>query len=645
MKSSQQIRQDFFKFWTDAKRGHREIPNSSLVPVGDSTILFVNSGMFPLVPYLGGEPHPLGKRLVNFQRSLRTDSESIEEIGDNRHTLMFEMMGNWSLGDYFKAEQLPWVMELYHEIFGLDIQKLYVSVFRGDDNAPRDEESIEIWQQVFAKYGIEALVSDDPTDVKKNFDNAGNLIDAKKSYRIFTFPAKKNWWQRGQAPGELGGPDSEIFFDLGTAAELYPDPELNINSDNGRFLEVGNSVFIQFKLDDNLKWQPLAQKNVDFGGGFERVVMCLQNKFDIFATDIYQPIIEKIESLTGKKYQQAQGNDLKAFRVLADHSRVSTFIIADGIHPSNKDQGYILRRFIRRLVRFGINLGLEENFTKSLAQVVIDTMKEAYPQLQDNRDDVLATIGKEEQVFRQTLQRGLKELAKIKGQKITGEELFNIYETYGFPMEMALEELGIASESSEAEELTSGFKTAQKQHQDQSRAGAEQKFKGGLADHSEEVIKLHTAHHLLLAALQKIVDPEIRQRGSNITAERLRIDFNLDRKLTDEEVQQIESLVNEQIVKELPVQRVEMPREQAEKIGAQMEFGQKYPDTVSVYFVGLHPDVDPTKATKTDYFSAEFCGGPHVVNTKEIGVGGKTFKILKQENVGAGIKRIKASLV
>lgn len=637
MQTSQQIRQKFFEFWTSKQRGHKEIPNASLVPVGDSTILFVNSGMFPLVPYLSGEPHPLGKRLVNFQRSLRTDSESIEEIGDNRHTLMFEMMGNWSLGDYFKAEQLPWVMELYHEVFGLDIQKLYVSVFAGDDAAPRDQESIEIWQKVYAKYGIEALVSDNPADVQKNFDAQGQLIDPKKSYRIFTYPAKKNWWQRGNAAGELGGPDSEIFYDLGKQAEAYPDPELHINSDNGRFIEVGNSVFIQFKLDEALKWQTLAQKNVDFGGGFERVVMCLQGKSDIFETDIFMPIIQRIQTLTGKQYKSdgKENEWTKAFRVLADHGRVSTFILADGVAPSNKDQGYILRRFIRRLVRFGMKLGLEQNFTTQIADVVIENMSYAYPHLAEQAEKIKSELQKEEEKFRATLKSGLKEITKLKqgGEKVDGKLLFTIYETYGFPMEMALEELGIKAD--ENDKLFGEYREAELAHREQSRAGAEQKFKGGLADQSVEVTKLHTAHHLLLAALQQVVDPSIRQRGSNITGERLRIDFNLDRKLTPEEIQKVEELVNLKINEGLPVVRKEMPRTQAEKLGAQMEFGQKYPDVVSVYFIGKEPD----------YFSIEFCGGPHVANTSELGENGKRFKIQKEESSGAGIRRIKAVLV
>jgi alanyl-tRNA synthetase len=655
--TSEQIRQKFFEFWTTGERAHKEIPNASLVPVGDSTILFVNSGMFPLVPYLGGEPHPLGKRLVNFQRSLRTDSESIEEIGDNRHTLMFEMMGNWSLGDYFKEKQLPWFMQLYHEEFGLDINRLYVSVFAGDDAAPRDEESIEIWKQVYAKYGIEALVSDNPQDVQKNFDANGELIDPKRSYRIFTYPAKKNWWQRGKAPGELGGPDSEMFYDLGKEAEAYLDPELHINGDNGRFIEVGNSVFIQFKMDDNLQWQQLAQKNVDFGGGFERVVMSVQGKYDIFETDLFAPLLEKIAILSGKDYKtNGRENEwTKAFRVLADHSRVSTFIIADGITPSNKDQGYILRRFLRRLVRFGKKLGIETDFTKELAETVIDRMSEAYPHLKEQRETIITEFEKEEVKFRKTLNDGLKQFGKVYGEdySLTGEDLFGLYETYGFPIEMSLEELqernsahGKPLTQPDLEILEEQFKTAQKAHQDQSRTGAEQKFKGGLADQSWEVTKLHTAHHLLLRALQIVLGDHVKQRGSNITGERLRIDFNHSEKMTPEQITAVEKIVNEQIAADINMYRVEMPREQAEKLGAEMEFGQKYPDIVSVYFLTSEKrdGSNPSSSPKT-WFSAEFCGGPHVEHTAQIAEGGKTLKISKEESSGAGIRRIKASLI
>ena len=397
---------------------------------------------------------------------------------------------------------------------------------------------------------------------------------------------------------------------------------------------------MEYKLSPEMKWVPLEQKNIDFGGGFERICMIVQNKSDIFESDIYSPIIDRVSALSGHPYKN-DGKDNEytaAFRVIADHGRAATFILADGISPSNKDQGYILRRFIRRLVRFGRKLGLETEFTKEVATAVIDTLAHAYPHLEEQRGVVLQKIHDEEVAFNQTLSKGLRELAKIQGnlepgQTISGEQAFFIYETYGFPLELTLDELKVNDQV--AKEITKQFSEAEKRHRELSRAGADQKFKGGLADQSRETTKLHTAHHLLLAALQKLVDPTIRQKGSNITAERLRMDFNIDRKLTPEEVAKVEELVNQQIQGSLPVDRVEMPREEAEALGAQMEFGAKYPDLVSVYFIG----------GQKDWISAEFCGGPHVENTSEIGESAKRFKIQKQENVGAGLKRIKAGLV
>ncbi len=605
----------------------------SLVPNVDSTLLFVNSGMFPLAPYLGGQPHPLGKRLCNIQRCLRTNYDEMLEIGDNRHTLMFEMIGDWSLGDFTKEQQIPWIMELWVEKLGLDPSRLYVSVFVGDDSAPRDTPAIEIWKKTFRKYGIEAEYSDDVFAVPPTVEQSKGW-----KYHIFPYGKKKNWWQRADAPGELGGPTSEMFYDMGVGERTQE--KYHINDDSGRFIEIGNNVFMEFKLTNERKWEPLTQKNIDFGGGFERVCMIVQNKSDIFESDIYMPIIEKVSALCGKQYKTAgKENEYTApLRVIADHGRAATFILADGVSPSNKDQGYILRRFIRRLVRFGRKLGLERPFTREVAEAVIETLAHAYPHLTENRAAILEKIHTEELAFNQTLTNGLKELGKIQsqlipGSHISGEQAFFVYETFGFPLELTLDELKVSEE--DAQKITAEFGEAEKRHRESSRAGADQKFKGGLADQSQETTKLHTAHHLLLASMQKLVDANIRQKGSNITAERLRMDFNFDRKLNEEEVKKVEALVNEQIAAATQVQRVEMPKAEAEKIGAQMEFGAQYPDTVSVYFIG----------DRSKWFSAEFCGGPHVANTSEIAENNKKFKILKQENVGAGIKRIKAALV
>lgn len=630
MKTSEQIRQEFLDFWTEEPRNFQVVPNMSLVPNMDSTLLFVNSGMFPLVPYLSGQPHPLGKRLCDIQRCLRTNYDEMLEIGDNRHTLMFEMLGDWSLGDFTKEEQIPWILELHVERYGLDPKRLYISVFGGDHTAPRDDVAIETWKKAFHKYGIEAEFSEDITNIPTSLADGENW-----KYRIFPYGKKKNWWLRAEAPGELGGPSSEMFYDMGKVDKQQE--QYHINDDSGRFIEIGNNVFMEYKYDQNMKWEPLEQRNIDFGGGFERVNMIIQGKNDIYETDIYQPIISKITELSGRQYKtDGVDNEYTAnFRILADHSRAAAFILADGVVPSNKDQGYILRRFIRRLVRYGVKIEMPEDFTKHLAQAVITKMSVAYPHLQENAEMILSEIAKEEIKFRQTLTNGLKELERIekKGEQIDGSMAFFIYETFGFPLEMTLDELGVTEDL--ATQIEKEFDTEVQKHRAASRTGAEQKFKGGLADQSAETTKLHTAHHLLLAGLQKFVDPNIRQRGSNITAERLRIDFNLDRKLTGEETNQVETWVNEQIQAGLPVTREEMPKSEAVKIGAQMEFGAKYPEIVSVYIIG-----DPD-----NYVSAEFCGGPHVSNTSEIGEGGKTFKISKEESSGAGIRRIKAQLV
>lgn len=630
MLTSEDIRKLFVNFWTSNPRDFKVVPNVSLVPNIDSTLLFVNSGMFPLAPFLGGQPHPSGKRLCNFQRCLRTNYDEMLEIGDNRHTMMFEMMGDWSLGDFFKKEQIPWIMELHVEHYKLDPSRLYVSVWAGDEKVPRDDTAIELWKKAFKKYGVEAEFSEDLSKLPKDLKEGKN-----HKYRIFPYGQKKNWWERAHAPGELGGPTSEIFYDLGKIQRKQD--KYHINDDSGRFIEIGNNVFMEYKLNKDMKWEKLPQQNVDFGGGFERIVMCIQGKTDIFETDIYAPILEEISKISEKEYKNnGEENEFtSAFRVIADHARAATFILADGIRPSNKDQGYILRRFIRRMVRFAKKLEISENFSRQVATAVIERMQEAYPHLKENGQEILAAIEKEEKLFRQTLERGLKELEKVKAreEKLTGGLAFYIYETYGFPLELTLDEFDLSEK--EAGEIMSEFNEAEKKHREKSRLGAEKKFKGGLADHSEEVIKLHTAHHLLLRALQIVLGDNVKQKGSNITAERLRIDFNYGQKLDEKEISEIQRIVNDKINADLTVVRREMPREEAEKLGAQMEFGQKYPDVVSVYLI---------KEKNGEYFSKEFCGGPHVKSTGDLSEGGRKFIILSQENIGGGLRRIKAAL-
>ena len=640
MKSSEQIRDAFFEFMKMPPRNHQEIPNVSLIPVNDPTILFTNSGMFPLVPYLSGEPHPKGQRLCNFQRSFRFAPKDIAEIGDNRHTSMFEMMGNWSLGDYFKEKQIPWVFELYTKYFGLDPKRIYVSVWAGDDTVPRDDISINLWKKAFATVGIEAEFSENITKIPATLKESKNF-----KFRIFPYGKSDNWWQRGEAPGELGGPSSELFYDIGKV--LVDQDKYHINDDSGRFIEIGNCVFMEYKLDDNLEWQKLSQKNVDFGGGFERVVMCVQDKTDLFETDLYQSIISVAEKLANKSYKDnGKENEFTPnFRILADHARATTFMLADGVIPSNKDQGYILRSLVRRMIRTSRKLEIDENFTLKLATAVIERMEGYYPHLRENESIIYNELEKEELKFAKTLDKGLKELQKYIsiGAQISGKDAFFIYETYGFPIEMILEE--ISSETvndpgditeAQLEKIKSEFEIELQKHKAQSRQGAEKKFKGGLADQSQKTTALHTTHHLLLAALQEVLGKHVKQRGSNITSERLRIDFSHNEKVTDEELREIEERVNKYIIENLVVSNKIMPKAEAEKLGAEMEFGKTYGDLVTVYFI--------KNEKSDDTVSIEFCGGPHVTDTSEIANFGK-FKIIKEESSGAGTRRIKAILI
>ncbi len=636
-RTSQEIRKAYFDFWTSAPRNAKEIPNVSLVPNNDPTLLFVNSGMFPLNPYLSGQPHPSGTRLCNFQRCLRTKYDEMIEVGDNRHTLMFEMMGDWSLGDFTKTSHIPWILEFWVKILGMDPSRLYVTVFEGNADAPRDDVAIETWKKAFATYGIEAEFTEDITNIPQTIEEGKTW-----KYRIFPYPKKKNWWQRAaDAVGELGGPTSEMFYDFGTVDR--EQDQYHINDDSGRFVEIGNNVFMEYKYGEDRTWHLMDRKNIDMGCGFERVVMAEQNKTDIFETDIYANVLEKVAELSGQEYKtDGKENEFtRYFRILADHGRAATFILADGVLPSNKDQGYILRRFIRRLVRYGMKLGIEHAFTGKLAESVIETMQSAYPHLKEHAATIIMEIVKEEEKFRKTLASGLKELQRLEqtGKKLDGKVAFYMYESFGFPLEMSLDELHIGE--TEAETIEAEFKAEETAHRELSRSGAEQKFAGGLADQSVETTKLHTAHHLLLAALQKIISPTIKQRGSNITSERLRIDFNYDGKITPEQLAEVEKLVNEKISERLPVLRKEMSKTDAEKLGAQMEFGQKYPDVVSIYIIGG----TEKDGAIVDAFSMEFCGGPHVSNTSELADGKKSFKIFKEEASGAGIRRIKAGLV
>lgn len=638
--SSDELRKKYLRFFE--KKGHKIIPSASLIPENDSTTLFTGSGMQPLVPYLMGEPHPLGKRLVDIQKSFR--AEDIEEVGDNRHTTFFEMMGNWSLGDYFKKEQLNWLFEFLVEELKLDPQRLYVSVFRGNKEIgiSRDLESVKIWKEIFKKYGLKAKDID--------FAERNGMQDG----RIFYYDESKNWWSRSGVPakmpiGEIGGPDSEVFYDLGEDLKRhenskYKSQPCHVNCGCGRFMEIGNSVFIEFSRTEK-GFKPLPQRNVDFGGGLERLTMILQNKNNIFKTDLFINIIKKIEELSGLKYE----NNMAAFEIIADHLRAASFIMGDdkGIVPSNVDQGYVVRRLIRRAIRYGRKLNIkEELWMQKIAQVIIDKYKFNYPELSDNAAFIMDNLAKEEVKFSKTLEKGLKQLEKLfnnyqgnfKEFSLDVKNLFNLYQTYGFPFELSIEEInkrriqygGVPIFKDVEDNLLKLFKDEIKKHQELSRTATAGKFKGGLADTSEQTKKLHTACHLLLAALRRVLGEQVRQKGANITAERLRFDFSYPEKLTAEQIKKVEKMVNEAIKNNLIVSCKEMPLKEAKEEGAIGVFESKYGEKVKVYTIGKGNNL----------FSKEICGGPHVKSTGELGC----FKIIKEESSGAGVRRIKAVL-
>lgn len=599
--TSNEIRQRFLKFFEN--RGHKIIPSASLIPENDPSVLFNTAGMQSLVPYLLGQRHPMGTRLVDAQKCVRTGD--IDEVGDNRHLTFFEMLGNWSLGDYFKEDAIKWSFEFLTnkvEGLGLDINRIYVTVFEGNDDALRDIEAFEIWK----KYIPEG--------------------------RIYFLPAENNWW--GVGDNGPCGPDTEIFYDLNQEAigDMTHDEFVKAD-DEGRVIEVWNNVFMQFEKKDGKVIGKLTKHNVDTGMGLERIVMVKQGVKTVFDTDLFIPIISKIEELSCLKYgdktdeeyikngDQCWVNTRREIRIVADHIRTAVFMIGDGAIPSNAGSGYVLRRIIRRAVRFSDKLGFKSGFLNILTNIVIENYKKAYPELEKNQNIIIEEIKKEEEKFRQTLENGLKEFER-------GTDPFDLYQSYGFPIELTEE---LAKEKGKKIDRED-FDKKLKEHQDLSRTSSSGMFKGGLANHNEKTIRLHTAHHLLLAGLQEIVSKDIKQKGSNITEERLRMDFICDHKLGGEEKQKVEDWVNDKIKRGLNVVRKEMPLVEAQKIGAQMEFGAKYPEIVSVYFV---EDMDGGVISK------EFCGGPHVENTKELGV----FKIQKEEASSQGVRRIKAVLV
>lgn len=633
-----EVRKRFLAFYE--ARGHVIIPSAPIVPGNDPTTLFTSSGMQPLLPYFLGKDHPEGKRVVNSQLAFRAGD--IEEVGDNRHTTFFEMLGNWSFGDYFKQEQLPWIFEFLTSTqtgFGIDPSKLYVTVFAEDKEAgiALDTEAVELWKRLFKEKGVDAEFSNIGSEAD------GYLKGMGPNDRIFAYDAKKNWWSRSGVPsnmpaGEPGGPDSEIFYDFGTPHDPKWGTNCHPNCDCGRFVEIGNSVFMQFVKKEDGSFEELPKKNIDFGGGLERITMATVGP-DIFSLDIFDAARAVIEERSGKKYEEDEATT-RAFRIILDHMRASTFMLAEGILPSNTEAGYVLRRLLRRAIRESDRLGIKDAVLADVARGYGHAYADQYPHVLANAGKIADEIAKEEEKFRKTLTSGMRELEKLVAKgTVTPEDVFTLFTSYGFPVELTEE---IANER-EIEIDLAGVLELMKKHQETSRAGGAQRFAGGLADHAEQTVRYHTTHHILLKALQMVLGSEVKQRGSNITSERLRIDFASPAKMTDEQKAEVERIVNEVIYQDLPVTRTVMPREEAEKLGAEMEFGVKYPDMVSVYSVG---PIHATEETPDipNAFSLEFCGGPHVANTSEIHADGRKFRIQKEEAVASGVRRIKAVL-
>ena len=623
--NTQEIRQKYLEFCQ--RNGHAIIERAPLILHNDPTTLFTGSGMQPLLPYLLGQDHPQGTKLADSQTCLR--AQDIEDVGDNRHTTFFEMLGNWSMGEYFKRQQIEWFFEFLTEIIGLDPHKIYVSCFIGDDknNIPRDDEAAQIWQEVFAKKGIEAKIVE--LDSAENGDKLG-----MQGGRIFFYNDKENWWSRGggidSTPiGDPCGPDSEVFYDFGEQHHDASFGQAHPASDSGRFMEIGNQVFMQYRRLDDGSFEPLKRKNVDFGGGLERIAAAAIDSPDVFKISLLQPIIKKLESLSGQEY----ATHTASMRVIADHLRAAVFLAVDGCVPSNKEQGYVMRRLLRRAIRYSFDLGIEQNFLEEVVPVIADLYEADFPEVKENREQIIAVLVKEEKAFRQTLRKGLRQMQYYIDDGLTGEELFTLYDTFGFPVELSTEEAykqGIKlSDNWRAE-----FDARMAEQRQRSKTARKGQFSGGLEGHDPIHLKYHTATHLLGAALRKVLNaPDLQQHGSNITSERLRFDFNHD-KLTLEEKQAVEDQVNAWIDADLPVSFAVYPTDEALKMGAIGAFGERYGDKVKVYSIGEGDNI----------VSFEVCGGPHVEHTGVLAEGGKRFKITKEESSSAGIRRIKAVL-
>ncbi len=617
------IRSKYLAFFES--KNHVIVPSARLVPENDPTTLFTGSGMQPIVPYLLGTPHPEGTRIADSQKCFR--AQDIEEVGDNRHTTFFEMLGNWSFGDYFKQEQILWMWTFLTEELGLDPRKLYFTCFAGNDalGIPKDTESAELWVKLFQEKGLSVGVGENPEQ-----------DGIKEGEHIFYYNEKKNWWSRAGVPGNMpvgepGGPDTEMFWDFGAEHGLHEDSPwkdepCHVNCDCGRFMEIGNNVFMEYKRTEE-GFERLAQQNVDFGGGLERLMAASQNEPDMFKCDIFDNLRTSIEQLSGKAYG-AKTEETYAFRVLMDHVRAATFLLADGVLPSNTDQGYVLRRLIRRAIRYADVLGVPAGKLSDLVNDVTETYRGVYEDLAMKSASLMHDMDQEETKFRQTLTRGLKELEKrlTKGA-LSGQDAFDLFTTYGFPLEMTQEialEKGIAVNELE-------YREEFEKHKDLSRTASAGKFKGGLADHSAKVTAFHTATHLMLAALRKELGEGVHQAGSNITEERTRFDFTHGEKVPREVLDKVEAYVNQAMEKGATVSTVIMGKDEAREKGVEGSFWEKYPEKVTVYqVVGLDGAV----------YSQELCGGPHVAHTDEIKAFGR-FRITKEEASSAGVRRVK----
>ena len=625
--NAQEIRNSYLEFFK--KRGHAVIARAPLVLKDDPSTLFTGSGMQPMIPYLLGEPHPKGVRITDSQTCLR--AQDIEDIGDNRHTTFFEMLGNWSMGDYFKEQQIEWMFEWLSEVVGLDMSRLYITAFIGapEYGIEKDTEAASVWKRLFEAEGL----SSDEAEIGSEENGATRGI--KEGERIFYYDGSKNWWSRNGGPettpiGDPCGPDSEMFYDFGTPHDPTFGEHCHPNCDCGRFMEIGNNVFMAYRKVSEGVFEPLEKPNIDHGSGLERIAAAVIDSPDVFRISLLWPIIEKIENLSRKSYE----TNTVSMRVIADHLRAATFLAVDGCVPANKEQGYVMRRLLRRAIRFAFDLGIEQNFFEQIVPVIADLYATDYPEVAANRETIIAVLVKEEKVFRQTLRKGLQQLNKFAGDGlVTGVELFTLYDTYGFPVELSTEE-AIKQDITLSDNWREEFDAKMEEQRNRSRTATKGEFKGGLAGDDLIHKKYHTATHLLQSALREVIGTGIQQHGSNITEERLRFDFSFDRKVTREELDKAEELVNGWMAEDLPVSFTMYPTQEALDMGAIGPFGERYNEEVKVYQMGEGDRI----------VSLEICGGPHVDRTGQLAEDGKKFKITKEEASSAGIRRIKAVL-